>query len=1292
MSNIIQNLQNKGLLSDKEAEPYDPAELAFTSSDGRVGAWEDADTLKIDDQLIRLKGYDAEETAKIRPDGTFKSGEVGGSEQTKAVADLARSSGYDKLVDTGEVGAYGRPIYDLQNAAGDSWGNRLTAEGIVNPAGGGFYTTQKDLQDKAWSQLFRSANTARGQGTEFNVAADWIDQVFEEQGLAKGLKETAQDEQELASWKEAAKHDDLAREYYEGLHKDTVSVRSSDRDLANKARNPLSVAWDQGLNGVVEGGAGLLNLVGHTTGWEGLEDYAEGKIQLSHDDIAKMPSIIVDYKDVEDTGDFVEYVGNLAAMSIPYMALSLGGVAASAIGAPAALAVAAPAAVYAGQTWNEMEGEKSATIAVASGIGQAVLDRLGITSLLGSQVVSKSGRELLIKELAKQGISREAASNLIVKQTRRAAAELSGDAVKFAQDQVAKREILKTFLTRAGQGVISEGSTEVLQETTAYLSAVAGSDKVFEAGELHERLVNAAIGGGVLGGAFSVPSSSYNTGAWVDVAKRTAPAEAKLRAKQNLWAEEEAAANDGELPTHSSILRGAAARAGETRRSLKERSDADKKRKKERTWGETIGETAASVPGLWRGATRHILNEDLQERSTSARRLASLFGGQLFQMYSGATFESAKHLRLATYKNLIDIPLTTAQKFGIDTSSLNPDKALKAASDIIYKAYDLVGTDFDALVGTDLEQHIPALKEFAANADTLTTTAYNDQVKHGASIKKLDNYAFRHRALDPFKIESDRVGFQKDLQETFGVNATEARELTEAIINVGAVTTIDEAFSITDKGGFKPSSHHERTLQLSDNVEFRNKWLSNNVFENLSSVAKSAARYTSYQEYLGDGNNVVENLIADVEKELIESGLSKELAQQQADKAARGLQDYIDAESGNYKRPTSDIGRKAQTVQKYATTLTTFAALPLATISSFVELALLSRGLNQGQMGELSKLAKTEANKMWQVIDTEAKATATPGRRIVKDVGLFEWDVGATARTGIQEQTIRSQRVTDAFFKMIGLKQWTDFTRAARASIAMDYIQDKINIVEHATEVTNEVAQARDALRNLGLDPDGIQELFADIDADSEGQAVLPEPLRNAIFNFINDAVVLPTAANRPLFYQDPRFALFTQFQGFISAFQANILPKMYRDAFKGQTPSIKYNTFAVMAMMITMGFMSQYLKDLIKFGGPSPYLTDPSKKIQRAINSSGLLGTGERVINLAHPLYESRYNSSAEWAFDTALGESAAAGQGVRAVQGAGSVLEGDFEAAFKDAWKLTPIVAPFTGTRNKAAEWIFD
>ena len=205
-----------------------------------------------------------------------------------------------------------------------------------------------------------------------------------------------------------------------------------------------------------------------------------------------------------------------------------------------------------------------------------------------------------------------------------------------------------------------------------------------------------------------------------------------------------------------------------------------------------------------------------------------------------------------------------------------------------------------------------------------------------------------------------------------------------------------------------------------------------------------------------------------------------------------------------------------------------------------------------------------------------------------------------------------------------------------------------------------------------------------------EGNRRLDEIFRNAEFNFINEAIALPGTANRPLFYQNPHLALFTQFQGFISTFSATIIPRLWSDYIKRGTPALKYNAFAIMTTMIMLGFVSQYLKDLLKYGQGSPYL-DNMEKFQRGVGASGMLGVAERPLNFFFPIYETSSSNIIEAVFDTTTGEAAALSNLSRAATGVGQVLEGAVmeEASIEPGVYKLLKTTPGTGPFNQFNRW---
>ena len=1275
----------------------------------------DADTIKDPEgNNLRLIGVNAPETGKSSDD--FAQ-EVGGVMTQEQVMKLANDLGFTNVVRTTdptgqETDKFGRGFADLLDADGRSFSRSLAQQGITDihhkydpgnvllksrefqdavKTGGEYQETEWDA---AANMIAQAVKEEQRYGNQFKQAQDFSGQV----GHLDQLIKDAEAEGDTVSANLLRTRRNQFNTFAD------ASLKLSDRDqVTGHSNNPFGTAWDTGWLGIAQSGYGIANLLGEKTGNEWLSEYGEAGNYGIEQTIAGKGKILLDYKDVDGFWSAIEYVTNNAAISVPYMAATIGSAALAPATGGASLAI--PASIYTGQTWNEMEGDKSASIAIGSGVAQAALDRIGLGYIVKSGVAPKKLFNDAVDELVKKGMTKEAAKQTVSQATRKEIAGFAGAAADVARKQIAAKEVFKNFASKAAVGAGGESITEGLQEATAYLGATLGSDKQFDFEELTERMIAGAVAGASLGGTFATPGAAFDTAAWADISFRQLPADERRLSQSGRYAEEEIA-REGRVKSVQELAAETKARVDKSQPSvtLEERVVADKARRKSRTTSEAITETALKAPALWRGATRFIFNPALQARSRSARVLADMFGGNLQRVFSGSTFENAKHHKVSIYKNMLELPDNVYAEL---TGGKRLTRTQKGeVSDKVYSklqaAIDKDG-NFDPNAIPDTDAHKPILLKVAKQLQELSDRMYQDQAKHNPDLGYIQNYLLRYKSLSKKAINKDRHGFQKLLREEYGYSETEAKELVDNILDNAEVNDIEEAFSVT-KGGIVPGSHRKRSLNLSENEKF-NQFLERDLFANVSNAAKSAARYTAHREFIGQNGEIIAKLLDDMQAEGVPSS--------EVDKIAHQIQQYLDAESGNYKRPTSDAGKAALRLQKNFMMLTTLAGLPLATISSFVEFALSARGLTISQIfggkGSLANAGKEFAQTMWDganeitnVATRKApqKYDGTAGQERIRDLGYYDWDVGAATTTGVSETNPLQQNIYEQFFKWTGLQGWTNYTRAVRASISGDYILDKLETIHEQRSTgevkNNEVQEAEEALRNLGLNVDDVINAMYNSAGQftPEQEAILEQNMREASFNFVNDAVALPQAANRPLIYQDPRFALFTQFQGFIATFTANHIPKLWGEYVKRGSPAMKYNAFALMSTMIMLGFASQYLKDLIKYGGQSPYLND-AEYLQRGIRSSGLLGTGERVLDQFFPLYEQRSGNPGEWVWNTTSGESPALSNLKRVGRGTGQLLSGDVGSAAKQFAKSTPGIGPFNliteGLGNAASNWNF-
>ena len=1261
----------------------------------------DADTLQgADNKRYRIQGINAPEVEKVTQKYGYQQGQAGGAIATDTVRNLANDQGFTEvrpLLDADgnpQEDDHGRIIADLINPdTGESFKSKLLETGVFDPTA---FTTNEDRLTSELGQLRREQNKLAGTSTntKWDEARKMIEQgALEEQGGLLAFKQTAVDEAQLA----AAKAAGIDHFYDQG----NVQVRSYDRTISNKSRNPFSDSWDQGWIGVKESAYGIINLLGDRAGIDSLQDIGEAGVERARTDLADYGDILTDWKEVEDIGTAFSYITNNAALSLPYMAITVGGTLAAPV--TGGVSLAAPAAIYAGQTWNEMEGEKNAGIAIGSGIAQAALDRLGLGFLFKTGVAPTKLLNSAVSKLVAQGIPKDMAKKQVFSATRKEIGGFMGDVVKTAQNQLKAKAIFKDFAKRgliAGGG---EAVTEGLQEATGYLAATLGSDKVFNYEELNERVLAGVIAGGALGKTFSVPGSIYNAGAWADVAFRQAPADLAKRSQAAKFAEQETR-EQGRIKSIEELNAETAAKveaAGPNAvPTTQERIDRHKAKQKGRSIQDQVFDAMVSIPSLWRGSVRNIFTDEILNKSRAARVFANTFGGTLQKTFSGSTYENAKHHKVSIYKNMVSMPEKIfsqlnggkrANRFKRGEISTKIYNTLNAAIDPNTKKFNP-----DLIPDTNPDKQV--LIQLQGELERLANQMHNDQSKHNPNLGKLNNYLLRYKSFNKKSIKKNKIGFVAALKTEFpNMTDAEANEIADSITNSTEVNDIGEALDATQAGS-NPGSHKQRTLNLAERDAFK-EFMEQDIFANASAAAKSAARYTALQEYTGKNNANIDRLLQDMQ----DDGVAPEIV----DKVAKQFNDYLLAESGNYKRPTSEAGKKLQTIQRNFMMVTTLAGLPLATISSFVEAALSARGLTLDQIfgkeGSLSHLGNELGHTLWkgaqEVASTATKKQvlppATKGKEVIANLGFYDWDVGAATTTGATEINPWQQDVYEQFFKWTGLQGWTNYTRAVRGAIAGDYMIDKIQIIFDAQgePKTNEVQEAEEALRNLGVNVQEVLDAYRGGGTfDPNAATALEKNFREGTFNFINDAVALPQAANRPLIYQDPRFALFTQFQGFIATFTANHIPKLWGEYVKRGSPAMKYNAFAIMSTMIMLGFASQYLKDLIKYGKPlefgpgdHPFL-NTSEYVQRGIRASGLLGTGERVLDQFFPLYESNSKDAGEWAWNTAAGESPALAYATKAFKGTGKLLEGDVGGAAKEASRFIPGLGVINFLRDHA------
>jgi len=1278
---------------------------------------------------IRIAGIDTPETSHTRDvfSPEKSKGTAAGAVTTEVVAELARKKGFTEVVMSDESGVYGRTLGDLRNPeTGELYSHWAVKNGLAPIRAGA---------SEGHSNAFWQGMAERASGTQDADAAigrSKIQNANIEQMRLSGdktpFKENAINEMEYAQ--------DPDR--FSG-----VAIRNPDRSMMNEAKDQWSTSFDTALIGMTDAFGGFQQILGQLTDSPDLVRKGEEAAGARYRMRLNPTTTTLDLEEVDGVGDFVDYLANNMAMSIPYMASTIGSAAAgtvtgaavgmttggpimAATGAVGGLAVglSAPMALYSGQVYNEQE-VKNTSAALISGFTQAVLDRLGIKGIKTGFGVGSTLKEAE-KELIKQGMTKEAAKKIVATESRHVISKYMDDAAGFAKRQVSARNLSREVIARFGKGFGQEAVTEAMQEAAAY--AGANHDKenwgILEEGKFADAMIDrmgkAAIAGGLLGGSMGAVGAGANRLGWADQAYNLADG-TKNRTSSDIWAEE--ADKNGDQ-SHDEFLRTMQHDGtSDPRTDVPYRVANFMKDQKDKSGKDKTIEALFTIPRLWRGQMRANFDQEVLSKSPNARRIWGMLGGALNKVHAGHTFEEAKHFNNQRY---IQMSGNLGQKSQGYKGIMRDKKAAAEFSKDFYrvanvknkhdanewskwqkdKTYERKEWDWSGVSPNDKSTFQQVFRDAEATSDAMLQRQNRSWMSGLVGVKpkfkKTNNYLLRYKAMDKKAVTRDRDKFKNILNSEYGMPLKDANDLVNRILEPDSESGVDDTVFNMLTNGFHPSNSKKRTIGMSENSKL-SEFFSQDVAHNFGEAFRSAARFEAYHDYVGKDKWKINQLL----QGMIDDGIdSKEV-----DKLAWNLERYFQSESGNYKRPPKGtLGDRLLTVQKHLLTYSVLTALPLSAFSSIVELALTMKAMNNEQMygknglmnmgSELGRMMargfRRGAVETWSgnmLLDKSAVG------ELINVLGYNEQETGAATTTGATEVSEFRRVWMDNFFKYNGLQGLTNATRAIRASMANDFMLNHMETIMKAEGVDNNaVRQAKQQLRDLGLD---IPRLSLLIEKDSqamaqfgldnkvngplqltqEEQAFMKEQMMLATYNFVNDSVALPGAANRPLIYQDPRFALLTQFNGYIATFQATILPKMWADYIKRGSPMMKFNTFSLMATMVVLGGASQYLKDWLKYGtGENPYL-DKSQLARRAVNSSGILGTSERGLNLLFPLYGRSENQGLpSMLFDTATGEAPALSPVLRMKQAATNVYNEEYDQAKYNAFRAAPFVGPAT------------
>lgn len=285
------------------------------------------------------------------------------------------------------------------------------------------------------------------------------------------------------------------------------------------------------------------------------------------------------------------------------------------------------------------------------------------------------------------------------------------------------------------------------------------------------------------------------------------------------------------------------------------------------------------------------------------------------------------------------------------------------------------------------------------------------------------------------------------------------------------------------------------------------------------------------------------------------------------------VRDVIKAYLGYQSEPLSPFWRK---VNSWGQFLQFVTILPFAAIASLPELA-----------------GPVIASKDFSALATGMKTIAATIRnrqeaqQFARDIGVVTNEVVASSWMSEAEQDFMEEgvrKLSDGFFKIIGLDWFTRFTREFAAGMGVQFI------TKHARNEFNNPRSER-YLAELGLTQ---KDVLAWIE---QGRPLTtPEGIKvkRGLQRFVESSILRPNAAERPVWASDPHWALVWQLKGYFYSYGKVIMGGLFREArTRAQEPGSRSgqvaSSLSILALTalatMPLAMLSMELREYAKYG-----------------------------------------------------------------------------------------------------------
>ncbi len=432
------------------------------------------------------------------------------------------------------------------------------------------------------------------------------------------------------------------------------------------------------------------------------------------------------------------------------------------------------------------------------------------------------------------------------------------------------------------------------------------------------------------------------------------------------------------------------------------------------------------------------------------------------------------------------------------------------------------------------------------------------------------------RVYDPVYISKHQAEFQAVLSK-YGIGGDTMQRI---IADGGADLT-----PVVDRPGMQ--AKRERSLAMIPDAELA-PFMQKDLYQILNSYVSQSTRRAEWARRFGDDSSRLHSMLAQARTEGATDDQIKA-----AEKYVRGVNGTLG----------DDINPTARRLMGDMIVYQNIRLLPLAIFSSVVDpMGILVRGGEVKDAWTAFKRGVREIPKGLKGDTSMDESTRLADMLGVVDNAALVHDLGALYSQGMVGNTAR--KINDSFFRFNLMEQFNRSMRVGATEAALKFME------RHSTGKTT-VHSAR-WMRELGLMRGDVQVVNGRVAlTQADGLTAAQEArIRTAVNRWVDGAVLRPDAADKPIWMNDPHWALVAHLKQFVYAFHHTILKRVAHEMRNGN-----YTPAMALASYVPIMIAADAAKGMLQNGGDEPEWKKNwgfEDYVAQGVQRAGLLGVGQ--------------------------------------------------------------------------------